>query len=278
MESNRRRFAMAGTTIVVVLLSILILTWGPPAQGAHIPPTGPIPSNCVEFQVNTLGTKSPSDFPAVDITVNSWDNGSESHSLSFTIAGLAAGQYVDFVSKSGTTDQEGGPYGNGTFSFSNGLQNAISHIRFCVFQETTTTTEATTTTTEATTTTTGATTTMTEGTTTTTTIPDQTTTTVPGETTTVPGETTTTTDPGQSTTTTLGDEVLGTTITAPSTTINDPGTVPDEVLGTTIVAGDLPFTGVDASTLGLIAMSLLSLGAVVLLGLWSMRERSDDQG
>jgi hypothetical protein len=272
MQTNRRRFAIAWTTVFVVLLSILILTWGPPAQGSHIPGTGPLPSNCVEFQVNTLGTKSPSAFPGVDITVNSWDNGSESHSLSFTIAGLTDGQYVELSVKSGTTVQEPGPYGNGTHTYRNGLQNAISHIRLCVFQETTTTTttEATTTTTEATTTTTGGSTTTTEGSTTTT--EQQTTTTEPGEstTTTDPGETTTTTDPLTTTT----DEVLGTTITSPSTTV-DPGTVPDEVLGTTIVAGDLPFTGVEATTLGGIALSLLALGTLVLLGLRSFRGRSD---
>jgi hypothetical protein len=262
---------------------MLIVALGPPAQGAHIPATGPLPSNCVEFQVNTVGTKSPSAFPNVDITVNSWNAGSDSHSLSFTISGLASGQYVDASVKSGTTVQEPGPYGNGTHTYSNGLQNAISHIRFCVFQGTTTTTEATTTTTQATTTTTEGTTTTTGGSTTTTqgsttTTGQQTTTTDPGEstTTTDPGETTTTTDPGQ-TTTTLDDEVQGTTITSPTTTV-DPGTVPDEVLGTTIVAGDLPFTGVEATTLGGIALSLLALGTLVLLGVRSFRGRSDTEG
>ena len=138
MQTNRRRFATAGVTTFVLLLSIFIVAWGPPAQGAHIPATGPLPSNCVEFQVDTLGTKSPSAFPDVDITVNSWTGGSDAHSLSFTISGLADGQYVDASVKSGTTVQEPGPYGNGTHTFANGLQNAISHIRFCVFVTTTT--------------------------------------------------------------------------------------------------------------------------------------------
>jgi hypothetical protein len=71
--------------------------------------------------------------------------------------------------------------------------------------------------------------------------------------------------------------VLGTTITAPSTTLDDPGAVPDEVLGTTIVAGDLPFTGVDASILGQLALTLLALGGLILLGLRSIRERHQDE-
>jgi hypothetical protein len=283
MQSNRRRFAVAGMTIFVVLLSIMIVAFGPPAQGAHIPATGPLPANCVEFQVNTLGTKSPTDFPGVNVTVTSWDNGSESHTVNFTVSGLATGQYVDASVKSGQDIQEPGPFGNGAHSFSNGHPNAISHIRFCVFQQTTTTTtEATTTTQPTTTTTTDPTTTTTQSTTTTTggsttTTQESTTTTDPGEstTTTDPGETTTTTAPSQ-TTTTLGDEVLGTTITSPSTTATDPGTIPDEVLGTTIVASDLPFTGVEATLLGQLALGLLALGALILLGLRTIRGRSGD--
>jgi hypothetical protein len=50
------------------------------------------------------------------------------------------------------------------------------------------------------------------------------------------------------------------------------------VLGTTIVAGDLPFTGVEATTLGGIALSLLALGTLVLLGVRSCRGRSDAEG
>jgi hypothetical protein len=283
-------------TALVIVLSIAIVAWGPPAQGSHIPPTGQIPSNCVEFQAGATGTQSPADFPGVGITVNSWsDSAGDPHTVGFTITGLAAGQYVDASLKSGTDVQEPGPFGNGTHSFSNGLQNAISHIRLCVFvnttttttEESTTTTEATTsttgattTTTEATTTTTGATTTTTEGSTTTT--EGSTTTTEGSTTTTDPGESTTTTDPGESTTTTdpsttTTDTVMGTTITAPSTTLDDPDTVPDEVLGTTIVAGELPFTGVDASMLGQLALSLLALGGLILLGLRSVRERHQDE-
>jgi hypothetical protein len=277
MITNRWRLHLAGLTTALLLLSIVLVSWGPTAHGAHIPATGPIPSNCVEFQVNTFGTKSPSAFPDVDITVNSWDNGSDSHQVTFTISDLVAGQYVDLSVKSGTTIQEPGPYGNGSHSFSNGLQNAISHIRLCVFEEETTTTtdEETTTTDEETTTTIQQTTTTDEGSTTTTI--QQTTTTDEGSTTTV-GETTTTVE---ETTTTVEDEVLGTVITSTTTQPSDPTTTPstvaDEVAGETIVANDLPFTGFDTQTLGQIALLLLALGVVTLAAVRSARSRSNDQ-
>jgi hypothetical protein len=284
MLTNRWRLNLAGLTTALLLFSIVLVFWSPTARGVHIPATGPIPSNCVEFQVNTLGTKSPSAFPNVDITVNSWDNGSDSHQLSFTISGLAAGQYVDLSVKSGTTIQEPGPYGNGSHSFSNGLQNAISHIRLCVFEEeTTTTTMGETTTTEEgeTTTTMGETTTTEEGSTTTV---GETTTTV-DETTTTIGETTTTADESTSTveetTTTLEDEVLGTVITSSTTQPSDPTTTPstvaDEVAGVSIVADNLPFTGFDTQTLGQIALVLLALGVLTLAAVRSARSRSNDQ-
>ena len=244
-----------------------------------------MPSNCVEFQVNTFGTKSPADFPDIDITLVSWDNGSESHQVSFSISGLAAGQYVDMSVKSGTNVQEPGPFGNGTHSFTNNLQNAISHIRLCVFGQVTTTTEETTTTVGDTTTTADDTTTTTVG---------DTTTTDPGTTTTAVGDTTTT-DPG--TTTTLGDTTTtdpGTTTTTVDTTTTDPGststiadevlgtvitstTIGDEVLGTTIVAGDLPFTGFDGQMLGRLALVILVLGVLTLLIAKSIRARSNEE-
>lgn len=254
MTMSRWRLNLAGLTTALLLFSIVLVSWGPAARGTHIPATGQIPSNCVEFQKNTLGTKSPSAFPNVDISVTSWDNGSDPHQVSFTISGLAAGQDVDLSVKSGTTIQEPGPFGNGSHSFSNGLQNAISHIRLCVFEE-----ETTTTTDEETTTTSR-----------------ETTTTVGGSTTTV-GETTTT---GEETTTTVEDEVLGTVITSTTTRPSDPttpSTVADEVAGETIVADDLPFTGFDAQTLGQIALLLLAVGAVTLAAVRSVRSRSNDQ-
>ncbi|MGH8948193.1 MAG: hypothetical protein ACRDXF_04970, partial [Acidimicrobiia bacterium] len=195
----------------------------------------------------------------------------ESHQVSFSISGLAAGQYVDMSVKSGTNVQEPGPFGNGTHSFSNNLQNAISHIRLCVFGQVTTTTEETTTTVGDTTTTADDTTTTTVGDTTTTdpgttTTVGDTTTTDPGTTTTAVGDTTTT-DPGS--TSTIPDEVLGTVIT--STTIGD------EVLGTTIVAGDLPFTGFDGEMLGRLALATLVVGVLTLLVAKSIRARSNEE-
>jgi hypothetical protein len=273
MLTNRRRLNLAGLTTALLVFSIVLVFWGPTARGTHIPATGQIPSNCVEFQVNTLGTKSPSAFSDVDISVNTWDNGSDSHQVTFSISGLAAGQYVDLSVKSGTNVQEPGPYGNGSHSFSTGLQNAISHIRLCVFVD------------ESTTTTIGETTTTQEGSTTTTTVDGSTTTTtVDGSTTTI-GVTTTTVDGStttvEETTTTLEDEVLGTVVTSSTTQPADPSTTPstvaDEVAGVSIVADDLPFTGFDAQTLGQIALLLLAVGLLTLAAVRSARSRSDDQ-
>jgi hypothetical protein len=279
---------IAVLTTALLLSSIVLVSWAPAASGAHIPATGPIPSNCVEFQVNTLGTKSPSAFPDVDITVSSWDDGADSHQLSFAVSGLAAGQYVDISVKSGTTVQESGPYGNSTHSFSTGLQNAISHIRFCVFVTTTTTTEASTTTTEdgsTTTTENGSTTTVRQTTTTaggsTTSVVQSTTTTGGPTTTTVEGSTTTaeeTTTTDATSDTSVDDEVLGTVITTSTTQVADPATtVADEVAGVSVVADDLPFTGFDAQTLGQLAWILTAVGALILTALRSARSGSDDQ-
>jgi hypothetical protein len=176
-RSNGRTF-LAALTAAVLVMSMVVL-FANPAEADHIDSTGQVQSNCVEFQVTTTGTKSPSDYPGVSISVTSWaDTPGDPHTVNFTISGLAANQYVDISVKSGTTVHEAGPYGNGNHSFSNGIQQGISHIRLCVFEETTTTTvpEETTTVPEETTT-----------------VPEETTTTVPEETTTtVPEETTTT--------------------------------------------------------------------------------------
>jgi hypothetical protein len=195
--------------------------------------------------------------------------------VTFTISGLAAGQYVDLSVKSGTTVQEPGPYGNGSHSFSNGLQNAISHIRLCVFvdESTTTTTGETTTSEDESTTTTGegSTTTTEEGSTTTTV--DESTTTIDDTTTTVNGST----SKVDETTTTLEDEVLGTVITSSTTQPSDPTTTPSTVADEGIVAGNLPFTGFDAQTLGQIALLLLALGVGTLTAVRAARSRSNDQ-
>ncbi|HEX6145855.1 MAG TPA: hypothetical protein VF083_03700 [Acidimicrobiia bacterium] len=238
MLSNRSRLTLAAVTTTLTALVIVMVAWGQPAQGTHIPDTGQVPSNCVEFQVNTLGTKSPAAFSEVDITVTSWDNGAESHTVGFTIAGLTGGQYVDISVKSGTNVQESGPYGNGTHSFSNGLQNAISHIRLCVFVQVTTTTL------------------------------DETTTTLDGTTTTLDGTTTTL----DGTTTTVGDDVLGVVVTTSSVATNS------TIAAGQIVAGDLPFTGIDAGTLGQLALALLVLGTLILAAVRSVtRTRSHNR-
>ena len=282
MLTNRWRLTLAGLTVALAAFSVVLVASGPPAGASHIPATGQIPLNCVEFQVNTSGTKSPSNFLDIDITLVSWDNGANSHQVTFSISGLLPGQYVDMSVKSGINIQEPGPFGNGTHSFSTNLQNAISHIRLCVLGHVTTTTAETTTTVDDTTTTTvDETTTTTADDTTTTTAGDTTTTGDPGTTTTVGdttttgdlgttttvGDTTTTGDPG--TTSTIPDEVLPTVIT--STTLGD------EVLGTTIVADDLPFTGFAGETLGRLALVILVLGALTLLVAKSIRARSNEE-
>ena len=282
MLTNRWRSTLAGLTVALAAVSVVLVTSGPPAGASHIPATGQIPLNCVEFQVNTSGTKSPSTFLDIDITLVSWDNGANSHQVTFSISGLLPGQYVDMSVKSGINIQEPGPFGNGTHSFSTNLQNAISHIRLCVFgQVTTTTAETTTTVDDTTTTTVDDSTTTTADDTTTTTAGDTTTTGDPGTTTTV-GDTTTTGDPG--TTTTVGDTTTtgdpGTTSTIPDEvlpTVITSTTLGDEVLGTTIVADDLPFTGFDGETLGPLALVILVLGALTLLVAKSIRARSNEE-
>ena len=236
----RWRVPLALFTVVLATFALVLVASGPTAYGTHIPATGPIPSNCVEFQANTEGSAS---LPGgVLITLDDWG---DLHEIGFTISGLVPNQYVDISVKSGQEVEEDGPYGNGNHTFDNDLQFAISHIRLCVFGEvsTTTSSEPTTTTTEPTTTTTEPTTTTTEPTTTTTTEP-----------------TTTTIDPSttstEATTSTVEDEVLGTTLT----------TVADDV------ADPLPFTGADVGGLGLLALALLALGTLLVA---AFRARSE---
>jgi hypothetical protein len=268
MLTSRSRFILAAVTTILTAVTIVVVAWGQPAQGTHIPDTGAVPSNCVELQVTTLGTKSPSGYPGVDITVDSWDNGSESHTVGFTITGLIAGQYLDISVKSGTNVQESGPYGNGTHSFTNGLQNAISHIRLCVFvEETTTTLDETTTTLDRTTTTLdGTTTTTLDGTTTTL---DETTTTGGGDTTTTGAGGTTTT---VATPTTVADEVLGGEVTTSSVAAQS------TIAGNQVIAGDLPFTGLNAGNIGQLSLVLLLLGTLILTAVRSTtRTEPQDQ-
>ncbi|HUG07815.1 MAG TPA: hypothetical protein VMP13_02770, partial [Acidimicrobiia bacterium] len=56
--------------------------------------------------------------------------------VNFTISGLEAGQWVEISTKSGTNpSEESGPYGNGSHSYTSNLQQAISHVTLCVFEE-----------------------------------------------------------------------------------------------------------------------------------------------
>jgi type II secretory pathway pseudopilin PulG len=210
-----------------------VLMYGGVALADHIPDTGQVPSHCVKFDFGTDGegtTKSPADYPDVDITLDDWYNtDGNPHSIDFTIAGLEDDQYVDASTKSGNNDPEDfGPYGNGEFTITSELQNAISHVTFCVFEKetppTTTTPGPTTTTTGPTTTTTGPTTTTTEPTTTTT-------------------EPTTTSSEGPD------DTVLPTVVTS------TPDEVDDE---------ELPFTGVNSELMIALAILFLALGAALL--------------
>ncbi|MFZ0012960.1 MAG: LPXTG cell wall anchor domain-containing protein [Acidimicrobiia bacterium] len=127
------RRALAAFVAAMLMLSMMLLL-ADPAEADHIPPTGQVGANCVEFQAGATGTKGPSDYPGVSITLNSWSNTSgDPHDVNFTIAGLTGTQHVDVSVKSGTNVQEDGPYSNGTYTIMTGLQNAISHIRACVF-------------------------------------------------------------------------------------------------------------------------------------------------
>ena len=54
-------------------------------------------------------------------------------------------------------------------------------------------------------------------------------------------------------------------------------TLGDEVLGTTIVAGELPFTGFDDETLGPLALVIVVLGVLTLLVAKSISARSNEE-
>ena len=153
------RVGLALITVAALIFAMLAISSWDPALAEHIPPTGTVPANCVEFQSGTTGPKSPSQVPFTDvvITLDSWtDTPGDPHTVNFTISGLAAGEYVDISVKSGNDVAEDGPYLNGSHTFDNDDQQGISHIRLCVFVEDTTTTtveDTTTTTVEDTTTT-----------------------------------------------------------------------------------------------------------------------------
>ena len=128
------RTGLAGVAVMALVFSLFAVFGSSPALAEHIPATGTLPDNCVGFQAGSTGTQSPDDFPDVDITLDSWTNtAGDPHTVNFTIAGLLPGEYVDVSVKSGQVIQEPGGYGNGSHSYSNAIQNGMSHIRFCVF-------------------------------------------------------------------------------------------------------------------------------------------------
>lgn len=133
------RRILAVFVAVMLMASVMLLFAESPARAGHIPDTGTVPDHCVKFDfgTNPTGTQSPADYPDVDITLDSWqDETNDPHTINFTIAGLEAGQWVEISTKSGTNPvEDSGPYGNGSDSFTSDLQQAISHVTLCVFEE-----------------------------------------------------------------------------------------------------------------------------------------------
>ena len=184
------RRAGLGAAAVGVLVLAMVTFSVLPASASHINPTGPLGSNCVNFQSNNTGTKTSINFPGVIITLNSWD--SDGKGFTFTVSQLTGSQFVDTSIKSGKNIDEPGPYSNGTHHVDNTVKQRISHVRLCVFGDPTPPT--------------------TKPPTTTTTIKDEVSptsivsTTDPGASTTDPGASTT--DPGASTTAEVSPETL----------------------------------------------------------------------
>ena len=143
----KARRAGLGAAAVGVLVVAMVAFSVLPASASHIAPTGPVGSNCVNFQSNNTGTKTSINFPGVIITLNSWD--ADGKGFTFTVIGLTGSQLVDTSIKSGQNIDESGPHSNGTHHVDNTVKQRISHVRLCVFGDPTppTTTEPPTTTT-----------------------------------------------------------------------------------------------------------------------------------
>ncbi|MCH7582947.1 MAG: hypothetical protein IIC72_09970 [Acidobacteria bacterium] len=146
-QLEARRVGLGAAAVGVLVLAMMAFSVLPASAG-HINATGPLGSNCVNFQSNSVGTLSPTEhnLRSVSITLVSWD-AIDGKSIEFTVSGLAAGQFVDVSVKSGTEIVEQGPFSNGGPHHvdNNGSQHQISHVRLCVFG-TPTTAETTTTT------------------------------------------------------------------------------------------------------------------------------------
>jgi hypothetical protein len=143
----KARRAGLGAAAVGVLVTAMVTFSVLPASASHIAPTGPVDSNCVNFQSNNTGTKTSINFPGGIITLNSWD--ADGKGFTFTVIGLTGSQFVDTSIKSGQNIDEPGPYSNGTHHVDNTVKQGISHVRLCIFRDPTppTTTEPPTTTT-----------------------------------------------------------------------------------------------------------------------------------
>ena len=131
-----------GAAAVGVLVLAMVAFSVLPASASHINPTGPLGSNCVNFQSNNTGTKTSINFPGVIITLNSWD--SDGKGFTFTVSQLTGSQFVDTSIKSGQNIDEPGHYSNGTHHVDNTVKQRISHVRLCVFGDPTPPTTTTT--------------------------------------------------------------------------------------------------------------------------------------
>ncbi len=89
----KARRAGLGAAAVGVLVVAMVAFSVLPASASHIAPTGPVGSNCVEFQFGTTGTTSSINFPGGIITLNSWD--ADGKGFTFTVLGLTGSQFVD---------------------------------------------------------------------------------------------------------------------------------------------------------------------------------------
>ena len=138
----KARRAGLGAAAVGVLVMAMVAFSVLPASASHIAPTGPVGSNCVEFQGRTTGTKTSINFPGVIITLNSRD--ADGKGFTFTVIGLTGSQFVDTSIKSGQNIDEPGGYSNGTHHVDNTVKQRISHVRLCVFGDPTPPTTTTT--------------------------------------------------------------------------------------------------------------------------------------
>lgn len=154
---GRTTLAALSAALMVVSMMFVLAS---PAEADHIPETGQVPDNCLKFEGADLGTDGlTGTIDGVDVTFSNWvekpDEQGEYISVDITVAGLQAGQTLDWQLKTGSGADEGAISADGTYT-AEVSDSAISHITICLFEDTTTTTTTapTTTTTAPTTTTT----------------------------------------------------------------------------------------------------------------------------